>query len=368
MQVGQFYTKGTTTYTPLFNLAALPGSSSETITSSATAAANLQWPQQITLNLVGAKGWYYKKVTLYALPYTNGAAASSYTALATWVYQPQNLNAASGSYNVTVGTDPANGMTNLKLGSLGSGYGTLTGPTSVNLGQYADFFMVESVMQGPCSPAASWMRKDWSSNSYAFPGACYATQSAAQTAINATIASKCAGKTGSQYTTCANTYGPPVQESVGWTVCSESELNQGSNPAYTSYNSICNPNSGSSASYNSSNTQPWQFIFVNFVPTESYSNANAFSTSALVQLTSGSAPTTLFPCGQTVGHEWEDGGSIVGTSYSTALSSAQNASTTPQQDFFYTVSTTCGPEPGVTASGYVSSQTAQYGLTPELVQ
>ena len=88
----------------------------------------------------------------------------------------------------------------------------------------------------------------------------------------------------------------------------------------------------------------------------------------LVQLTSGSAPTTLFPCGQTVGHEWEDGGSIVGTSYSTALSSAQNASTTPQQDFFYTVSTTCGPEPGVTASGYVSSQTAQYGLTPELVQ
>jgi hypothetical protein len=258
-------------------------------------------------------------------------------------------------------------MTGLKLGSLGSGYGTLTGPTSVNLGQYADFFLVENVMQGPCSPATPWMYQNWSSNQNAFPGACYASQSAAQTAINATVASKCAGKSGSQYTSCANTYGPPVQESVGWNVCSESELNQGSNPAYSSYNSICNPYSGSNASYNSSNAQPWQFIFVNFLPTESYSNANAFSTSALVQLTSGSAPTTLFPCGQTVGHEWEDGGSIVGTSFSTALSSAENAGTTPQQDFFYTVATTCGPEPGVTASGYYSSQTAQYGLGPQLV-
>ena len=367
LQVGQFYAQGTTTYTPLFNLAALPGSSSQTITSSATAGANLQWPQQITLNLIGAKGWYYKKVTLYALPFTNGSAASSYTALASWIYQPENLNAATGSANVTVGTDPANGMTNLKLGSLGAGYGTLTGPTSVNLGQYADFFMVESVMQGPCSPAAPWMPGNWSSNTWAFPGACYATQSAAQSAVASTISSACRGKTGSQLTSCQNTYNP-VQESVGWTVCSESELNQGSNPAYTSYNSICNPNSGSNASYNSSKTQPWQFIFVNFLPTESYQNANAFSTGALVQLTSGSAPTTLFPCGQTVGHEWEDGGSIVGTSFSTALSSAQNASTTPQQDFFYTVSTTCGAEPGVSAAGYYSSQTTQYGLGPQLVQ
>ena len=367
LQVGQFYVQGTTTYTPLFNLAALPGSSSQTITSSATAGANLQWPQQITLNLIGAKGWYYKKVTLYALPFTNGSAASSYTALASWIYQPENLNAATGSANVTVGTDPANGMTNLKLGSLGAGYGTLTGPTSINLGQYADFFMVESVMQGPCSPAAPWMPGNWSSNTWAFPGACYATQSAAQSAVASTISSACKGKTGSQLTSCKNTYNP-VQESVGWTVCSESELNQGSNPAYTSYNSICNPNSGSNASYNSSNTQPWQFIFVNFLPTESYQNANAFSTGALVQLTSGSAPTTLFPCGQTVGHEWEDGGSIVGTSFSTALSSAQNASTTPQQDFFYTVSTTCGAEPGVSAAGYYSSQTTQYGLGPQLVQ
>ncbi len=369
LQVGQFYLKGTTTYTPVFNnVSWLPGSNSQTLTSSATAGASLQWPQQITLNLIGAKGWYYKTVTLYALPFANGSAASSYTALATWTYQPINLNSASGSYNVTVGSDPANGTTGLKLGSLGSGYGTLTGPTSVNLGQYADFFMVENVMQGPCSPAAPWMYKNWSSNQLAFPGACYATQSAAQTAINATVASKCAGKSGSQYTSCANTYGPPVQESVDWTVCSESELNQGSNPAYSSYNGICNPYTGSNASYNSSNTQPWQFLFVSFLPTESYTNANAFSTSALVQLASGSSPTTMFPCGQTVGHEWEDGGSIVGTSFSTALSSAQNASTTPQQDFFYTVTTTCGPEPGVYASGYVASQTADYGLAPQLVQ
>jgi Flp pilus assembly protein TadG len=377
LQVGQFYAEGTTTYTPLFNnVSWLPGSNSQTLTTSATAGANLQWPQQITLNLIGAKGWYYKTVTLYALPFTNGSAGSSYTALATWTYQPINLNSASGSYNVTVGTDPANGMTNLKLGSLGAGYGTLTGPTSVNLGQYADFFLVESVMQGPCSPADPWMPGNWSSNTYAFPGACYATQSAANSGLTSTIQSNCGSAPSKSsrnyqselatYNNCVATY-TPVQESVGWNVCSESELDEGSNPAYASYNSICNPYTGSNASYNSSNTQPWQFIFVSFIPTESYTNANVFSTSALVQLTSGSSPTTMFPCGQTVGHEWEDGGSIVGTSYATALSSAENASTTPQQDFFYSVSTTCGAEPGVAASGYTSSQTAQYGLAPQLV-
>ena len=99
LQVGEFYMEGSATYTPIFNnISWLPGSSSQTLTSSATAGANLQWPQQITLNLVGAKGWYYKPVTLYALPFTNGSAASSYTALATWTYQPINLNSASGSY------------------------------------------------------------------------------------------------------------------------------------------------------------------------------------------------------------------------------------------------------------------------------
>jgi hypothetical protein len=250
-------------------------------------------------------------------------------------------------------------MTNLKLGQFGSGYGTLTGPTSVNLGQYADLFMVESVMQGPCPPAKPWLPGDWSSGSYTFPTACYATQSAAQSAVASTISSACHGKTGSRYTSCAAAYNP-VQESVGYNVCSESELNEGSNPAYSSYNSTCNPYSSPNTSYNSSNTQSWQFIFVNFVPTESYQNTNIYSTSV--------SATSLFPCGQTVGHEWEDGGSIVGTSYTSALSSAENSSTMPQQDFFYSVSTTCGPEPGMAASGYTSASTNTYGGAPQLVQ
>lgn len=357
LQVGQFYSEGTTTYTPLFNnVSWLPGSSSQTLTSSATAGASLQWPQSLTMNLVGAKGWYYKAVTLYELPFANGSPASAYTTAATWVYQPTSLSTASGSANVTVGTDQANGMTNLKLGSLGSGYGTLTGPTSVSLGQYADLFMVESVMQGPCPPSKPWLLGNYASSSYTYPAACYATQALAQSAAN----SKCTGKSGSQLTSCLSPY-TPTQESVGWNVCSESELNQGSNPAYSSYNSICNPRTGSNASYNSSNAQSWQFIFVNFYPTQSVQNTNVFSTSV--------SATTLFPCGQTVGHEWEDGGSIVGTTYATALSSAQNASTTPQQDYFYTVATTCGPEPGMAADGYFSpTNTATYGNMPELVQ
>ena len=357
LQVGQFYAKGTATYTPIFNnVSWLPGSSSETLTSSATAGAALQWPTQLTINLVGAKGWYYKHVTLYALPFTNGAAGSSYTSMADWVYQPTSLNAASGSANKSVGTDVANGMTGLTLGQLGSGYGTLTGPTSVNLGQYADMFLVENVMQAPCSPS-SWMLGNWSSNSTV---TCYSTQSAAQTAATSAASSGCAGKRGSQLTSCQNGY-TPVQGTVGYTVCSESELNQSSNPAYSSYNAICNPNTGSSASYNSSHTNPWQFIFVNFYPAQAVTNTNVFSTSV--------SATTMFPCGETVGHEWEDGGSIVGSSYSSALSSATSATTTPQQDFFYTVATTCGPEPGMAADGYYSTtQTATYGAAPQLVQ
>ena len=357
LQVGQFYAKGSTTYTPFFNnVTWLPGSNSETLTSSATAGAALQWPTQLAINLVGAKGWYYKHVTLYALPYTNGSAGSTYTSMADWIYQPTSLNTASGAANKSVGTDVANGKTGLTLGQLGSGYGTLTGPTSVNLGQYADLFLVENVMQAPCSPS-SWMLGNWSSNSTV---TCYATQSAAQTAATSAASSGCAGKRGSQLTSCQNAYNP-VQGSVGYTICSESELNQGSNPAYSSYNGICNPNTGSNTSYNSSNTNPWQFIFVNFYPAQAVSNTNVFSTSV--------SATTMFPCNQTVGHEWEDGGSIVGSSYNSALSSATSASTTPQQDFFYTVATTCGPEPGVAADGYYSTtQTATYGAAPQLVQ
>ncbi len=46
LQVGQFYIKGATTYTPFFNnVSWLPGSNSETLTSSATAGASLQRPQ-----------------------------------------------------------------------------------------------------------------------------------------------------------------------------------------------------------------------------------------------------------------------------------------------------------------------------------
>ena len=166
-------------------------------------------------------------------------------------------------------------MTGIKLGSLGSGYGTLTGPTSVNLGQYADFFMVENVMQGPCSPSTPWMLGNWSSNTYAFPGACYATQSAANSGLASTIQSNCGSAPSrssrnyqsqlATYNNCVATY-TPVQESVGWTVCSESELSEGSNPAYSSYNSICNPNTGANASYNSSNTQPVAIHFRQLLP------------------------------------------------------------------------------------------------------
>jgi len=180
LQVGQFYTKGSVTYTPLLNnIAALGGPGQQTISSSATAGANLLWPQTLTLNLIGAKGWYYKTVNLYVLPYANGAAANAYSSMATWTYQPQNLGTPSGAANVNIGSDPANGMTNLKFSQLGAGYGTLTGPTTVNLGQYADVFMVENVMQGPCPPSAPWMLENWNSGSYTFPTACYATQSAA---------------------------------------------------------------------------------------------------------------------------------------------------------------------------------------------
>ena len=115
-------------------------------------------------------------------------------------------------------------MTGLQLAGLGSGYGTMTGPSTVDLGQYADVFMVESVMQGPCPPSKPWTASNFSGGSYSYPASCYATQSAA-------IAG---GIPGSKV----------WQEPVGNTVCSESELSASANPAYSSYNGICNPYTG----------------------------------------------------------------------------------------------------------------------------
>jgi Flp pilus assembly protein TadG len=329
-------------FTPMLSaIAQGAGFSSFSLTATATAAF-LQWPQQITMNLTGAKGWWYKTVTLYALPYAHGSAASSYTQLAQWVYQPQHFGSATGSANVTIGNNPANGTTGLQLANLGSGYGTLTGPSSVDLGQYADVFMAENVMQGPCPPSKPWTASNFSSGSYSFPTNCYATQSAAQLGLGLP-------------SSCQHSSNCVLQEPVGNNVCSESELSGSSNPAYSSYNSICNPYTGQNASKNSSNAQSWQFIFVNFYPTQSAQNTNVFSNSVSV--------SRLFPCGQTVAHEWEDGGSIVGTSYSTALASATDSSTTPQQDFFYSVYTTCGSQPGIAQYGYYAASPA-----PQLVQ
>ena len=345
------------TFTPMLK-ALIRGANFTNIGLSATAtAAFLQWPTQLTFNMVGVKGWYYKTITLYALPFTGGVASTTYTdqfggTTAQWVYQPQHFTNVSGTGNVNVGPDIANKQTTLNLGSLGSGYGVTTGPTGplspVNLGQYADLFMVESVMQGPCPPSKPWTGSDFSSNnSYSFPTSCYATQAAAQ---QAGISSSKVWK-----------------EPVGWTVCSESQTTSG--PAYASYNSICNPNTASTptssqtssnpcfnsalgtngmyVNCNSSYTNPWQFTYVNFFPAQTAQNTNVFSTSV--------SAATSFPCGQTVGHEWEDGGSTLPSSYSASLSNAISASKTPAQDFFYTVFTTCGAQPGVAQSGYYSA-------------
>ncbi len=329
-------------FTPMLSaIAHGAGFSSFSLAATATAAF-LQWPQQLTVNVLGAKGWWYKSVALYALPYASGSAASSYTQLAQWVYQPQHFGNATGSANVTIGNDPANGMSGLRLASLGSGYGTMTGPSTVSLGQYADVFMVENVMQGPCPPSKPWTASNFSSGSYSYPTNCYATQSAAQTGLGLP-------------SSCVHSPNCVWQEPIGNTVCSESELSSTSNPAYSSYNGICNPYTGSNASNNSSNAQSWQFIFLNFYPAESAQNTNVFSNSV--------SSSMLFPCGQTVTHGWEDGGSIVGTNYSTALASATNPSNTPQQDFFYNVNTTCGSEPGVGQYGYYAASPA-----PQLVR
>ena len=311
--------------------------------SASATAAFLGWPQNLTFQLIGAKGWYYKTVTLYALPWSGGVAGTSYTKMGQWVYQPTTLAAASGSGNVNVAPDGANGMQTLNLGSMGSGSGTLTGPLTVNLGQYADIFMVESVMQGPCPPSTPWVKSNWSSGWSS--GQCSATQT-------------------STYNT---------QESVGVTACTKSQTTSG--PAYASYNSICNPNAASSPTSsktssnqcqnvanspqwnncNSSYTDPWQLFYVDFFPAYTNANTNFYSTSV--------SPSTSFPCGQKVYHEWEDGGSTLPTSYSNSLSSATNTGTTPQQDFFYAVTTQCGSEPGMTESGYYSANPL-----PQLVQ
>ena len=91
LKVGQIYVQSTQTYTRLFShVTSLSGKPTETITSAATANAAM-WPQTITFNMTGAKGWYYKSVNVYVLPTGSSTFTNQPSGVSTawnWVYQP----------------------------------------------------------------------------------------------------------------------------------------------------------------------------------------------------------------------------------------------------------------------------------------
>ena len=129
-----------------------------------------------------------------------------------------------------------------------------------------------------------------------------------------------------------------MKETTGQTECTELENSTSGNAGYASYNAICNPSSNGSTVYN-----PWTFMYVNYMPQEDNETLNGYANSV--------ALTSMFPCGETATHQWEDS-PVTTQSYATAVSNATNSKTTPQQDLFYTVSTTCSANAGMSASGY----------------
>lgn len=103
-------------------------------------------PTTATFTMRVAKGWYWKRLTLYVVD-----ASGKTNNLAQWVYQPFNQNYAFTSTQVSNLSWP---MTNTfySKGNSGNGVGTLTGPSgSITLGRnYKDAYLTMEVDTDGC--------------------------------------------------------------------------------------------------------------------------------------------------------------------------------------------------------------------------
>ncbi len=131
------------------------GNSTYTINVSSMARTNYTaTPATLNYQFQYAKGWYYKVVTLWATPPNSSTAA----ALATWTYQPTNLNDVAyppSSLNLTTTsgfpTSPSDGG----IGVVTTWYAPSTVVDSsgtITLSAYSNIYLTMNVQDGECAP------------------------------------------------------------------------------------------------------------------------------------------------------------------------------------------------------------------------
>jgi hypothetical protein len=234
----------------------------------------VQSPASMTFTLTGASGWYWKEVDLY----THLPGATSDMLLASYIYQPTNLN-NSGTGTVTAQF------------SSGVGSGMLAGPvdTPVSLGSgYDKAYLVMTVYSDGCAPGYGPKYPNFGSNSsYWNPFVCLPV--------------------GSTWTsTSTNRYGQTVT-TTNTVTKTTSPVQYSTDDAATAHN-----------------------LFVNDVALPNNVKPNFFS---------------LFNCGQTTTHDWED------TPWGNPL-----PGTWSQQDIHFTIASTCAANTNIAGAGPVLAQ------------
>ncbi len=234
-----------------------------------------QSPANVTFTLTGASGWYWKQVDLFV----HQPGAASNTLIASYVYQPTNL------YSGGTGTVAAQFLT-------GPGGTMVSGAvdTPVSLGStYDNAYLRMTVYSDGCGPGYAPQHPDFASNSsYWNPFVCMAVGSTWTSSSTKYVCS--GGRCGYQTVTTTNT------------------VSKTATPVYYATNDP-------TTSHN---------LFVNGVELPNNSTPAFFS---------------LFNCGGTTSHDWED------TPWANPLPGSWS-----QQDIHFTVATTCASNSNIAST------------------
>lgn len=245
----------------------ITGINSMSLSASATARLiqqTTQSPASVTFTLTGASGWYWKSVDLY----THQPGASTDTLIASYVYQPTNLNnGGTGTVSAQFTTGPGGTMVSGAVN------------TPVLLGStYDKAYLVMTVYSDGCAPGYGPQHPDFGGNSsYWNPFVCMAV--------------------GSTWTSSSTSYNSYQRQYV--TTTTTNTVAKTTQPVLYSTND-------SSTAHN---------LFVNSVELPNNVAPNFFS---------------LFACGGTATHDWED------TPWANPLPGSWS-----QQDIHFTVTSTC---------------------------
>ncbi|MDE2363601.1 MAG: pilus assembly protein [Hyphomicrobiales bacterium] len=219
------------------------GTKTMTLSAQATAklaAKSVQSPTNVTFTLTGATGWYWKQVDLY----THQPGAASDALIASYTYQPTNLNnGGTGTSTAQFSTGPGGSMTSGAV------------DTPVSLGStYDKAYLVMTVYSDGCGPGFGPQHSDYASNSsYWNPFTCMAV--------------------GSTWTSTSTTWNSKKQKYV--TTTTTYTVSKSAVPVY----------------YSTDDATSAHNLFVNGVELPDNVKPNFFS---------------LFDCSASTKHDWED--------------------------------------------------------------